>query len=166
MRRWCCSIDSTREPLMSLLPPDPARPRARRPPTVNASHPARRALLACGLLAALAGCAQAPTAGPAVADALQRPAERQLLLGLRAYDEARYADAEAALLSSLGQGLAHPRDRAAAHKTLAFIYCTSERLTACEAAFRQARQADPAFELLKSEAGHPLWGPVYQASRR
>ena len=88
---------------MSLLPSDPARPQDCRPATVNASRPARRALLACGLLAALAGCAQAPIAGPAVADALQRPAERQLLLGLRAYDEARYADAEAALLSSLGQ---------------------------------------------------------------
>ena len=33
----------------------------------------------------------------------------------------------------------------------------AEKLSAAE-----ARAADPAFALSKSEAGHPLWGPVYQ----
>jgi hypothetical protein len=32
----------------------------------------------------------------------------------------------------------------------------------CEASFRAARQADPTFALSKSEAGHPVWGPVYK----
>jgi hypothetical protein len=32
----------------------------------------------------------------------------------------------------------------------------------CEAAFRAARAADPGFVLSRSEAGHPLWGPVYR----
>jgi len=36
----------------------------------------------------------------------------------------------------------------------------------CEAQFRAARTADPAFALTKSEAGHPLWGPVYQRVQR
>jgi hypothetical protein len=63
---------------------------------------------------------------------------------------------------ALAAGLQSPRDRATAHKLLAFITCTSERLAACEAAFRAARQADPAFVLSRSEAGHPVWGPVYR----
>ena len=59
-----------------------------------------------------------------------------------------------------------PRDRAAAHKNLAFIYCTSDRIKACETAFRSAREADPNFVLSKAEAGHPRWGPVYQRLRQ
>lgn len=114
----------------------------------------------------MAACSTTPPPAPGLADALQRPAERQLLTGLRAYDEARYSDAEAALADSLKLGPLNPRDRAAANKTLAFIYCTSDRRAQCEAAFRAARQADPAFVLTRAEAGHPLWGPVYEASRR
>ena len=45
----------------------------------------------------------------------------------------QYAQAEALLKQALGAGLASPRDRAAAHKQLAFIYCTSQRVPACEA---------------------------------
>jgi hypothetical protein len=42
------------------------------------------------------------------------------------------------------------------------MYCTSRRLDACEQAFRAARTADPGFSLGRAEAGHPVWGPVYQ----
>jgi len=109
----------------------------------------------------LAGCVEAPKQ-PGLADVMDRPAERALLAGLRAYDDAQYTDAEQQLKRSLEAGLTSPRDRATAHKMLAFIYCTSDRVAACEQAFRAARQADPAFALSKSEAGHPLWGPVYR----
>lgn len=101
-----------------------------------------------------------------VSDAFDRPAERNLLLGLRAYDEAQYPEAERALNESLRLQLATPRDRATAHKTLAFIYCTSGRSAECAAAFRAARTADPTFALSKAEAGHPVWGPVYEQSRK
>lgn len=110
------------------------------------------------------GCALPPTAGPGLMDVAERPAERALLAGMRAYDDAQYAQAELLLLQALQATLASPRDRAVAHKHLAFIYCTSTRVTACEAEFRAARVADPAFALSKSEAGHPQWGPVYQRS--
>jgi hypothetical protein len=93
---------------------------------------------------------------------MERPAERALVEGLRAYDEGQYPQAEAALQRALASGLASGRDRASAHKLLAFIACTSDRLAACEAAFRAARAADPAFALNRSEAGHPQWGPVYR----
>lgn len=122
-----------------------------------------KALVALLIATLISACATSPTS---VVEASSRPAERALLDGLRAYDEARYADAERLLNYSLGQGLGSPADQAAARKTLAFIYCTSNRVTACEQSFRAARAADPRFALSKPEAGHPLWGPVYQNSRR
>ncbi len=116
------------------------------------------------LMLTLAGCAAPPPAAApsGLADLMERPAERALFDGIRAYDDAQYPQAEAALRKALGSGLASGRDRASAHKLLAFITCTSSRLAECEAAFRAARAADPAFALSRSEAGHPLWGPVYR----
>jgi Tfp pilus assembly protein PilF len=115
------------------------------------------------LVLAAAGCVQPPAAAPAgLMDVAARPAEKALLAGMRAYDDAQYADAEKHLLASLRSGLSSPKDRAAAHKHLAFIYCTSNRVAECEGAFRTARRADAQFALSKSEAGHPLWGPVYR----
>ncbi|HEV8689260.1 MAG TPA: TssQ family T6SS-associated lipoprotein [Ideonella sp.] len=128
------------------------------------ARPWALATLAC-VAALMAGCV-APTAQPSVSDAFDRPAERNLLLGLRAYDEAQYPEAERALNEALRLQLSTPRDRATAHKTLAFIYCTSGRRAECEAAFRAARTAEPSFALNKAEAGHPVWGPVYEASRK
>jgi hypothetical protein len=117
--------------------------------------------LATATLAALAGCA-APMHSAGLSDVIERPAERALLTGMRAYDDAQYAQAERALTTALSSGLSSPKDRASAHKLLAFIYCTSSRVPDCEAAFRAAREADPAFTLSRSEAGHPQWGPVYR----
>ncbi len=114
----------------------------------------------------LAGCVLPPPTGPGLMDVAERPAEKSLLAGMRAYDDAQYPQAERLLAQSLKEGLASPRDRAAAHKHLAFIFCTSARLPACEAEFRAARVDDPAFTLTKSEAGHPQWGPVWQRVRQ
>lgn len=108
-----------------------------------------------------AGCALAPPPQKGLLDVVERPGEKALLAGMRAYDDAQYPAAEKQLLLALQSELASPKDRAAAHKHLAFIYCTSNRLPDCENAFRAAKAADPAFVLGKSEAGHPLWGPVY-----
>lgn len=121
-------------------------------------------LLAAGLLSA---CGTPPppsqaTATPGLADVLDRPAERALFDGIRAYDEGSYEVAEGALRSALGRNLRSPRDRALAHKLMAFMQCSSNREMQCEAAFRLAREADPTFRLSRAEAGHPLWGPVYR----
>jgi Tfp pilus assembly protein PilF len=110
----------------------------------------------------LSACAQPPTAPAGLMDVAERPAEKALLAGMRAYDDAQYREAERQFTLALQTGLGSPKDRAAAHKHLAFIYCTSNRNSECEAAFRAARQADPAFALGKSESGHPQWGPVYK----
>jgi len=114
------------------------------------------------LLLALAGCATTPAPSVGLSDVIERPAERALLTGMRAYDDAQYAQAERALQTALYTGLSSPKDRASAYKLLALIYCTSSRVSDCESSFRAAREADPAFALTRSESGHPLWGPVYR----
>ena len=123
------------------------------------------AFLGLGLLMILAGCATPPQLAPppsGLTELMERPGERALIEGIRAYDDGQYLQAETALRKALAANLASARDRASAHKLLAFITCTSNRLAECEAAFRAARAADPAFTLNRSEAGHPLWGPVYR----
>lgn len=123
-----------------------------------------RALAATAWLALAAGCAAPPPPPPpsGLSDLMDRAAERALFEGMRAYDDGQYTQAEAALRSALQQGLKSPRDQATAHKLLAFITCTSNRVPDCEAAFRAARAADAGFVLSRSEAGHPAWGPVYR----
>jgi len=118
--------------------------------------------------AGLAGCGSAPPAAPAsaAANAADRAGDKALLAGIRAYDDALYPEAEKQFRQALAAGLRTPADRATAHKHLAFIACTSNRVSTCEAEFAAARQADPAFALSKSEAGHPLWGPVYKRLQR
>lgn len=125
----------------------------------------KKFVLALAVLAA--GCATLPSpeAKPApsgLAELMERTAERALVEGIRLYDDGQYPGAEAALKRALQAGLASTRDQATAHKLIAFIACTSAREAECEAAFRSARAADPAFELARSEAGHPMWGPVYK----
>lgn len=126
----------------------------------------KRCLAAAALTAAalLAGCAQ-PGPATGLMDVAERPAEKALLSGIRAYEDAQYAESERQLKASLQAGLGSAKDRAAAQKHLAFIYCTSNRTADCEAAFRAARRADPTFALSKSESGHPLWGPVYRRAQ-
>ena len=126
----------------------------------------RHAVTAAATLALLAGCVATPPAPPpapvGLAELMERPAERALFEGIRAYDDGQYAQAEVALRKALAAGLRSGRDQASAHKLLGFITCTSDRLAECEAAFRAARAADPAFQLSRPEAGHPTWGPVYR----
>lgn len=140
-----------------------------RPPLEAARYLTLWRLLAPSFLAGamLLGCAETPKPAPesgGLAELMERPAEKALLEGIRAYDDGLYARAEESLRGALAAGLSSARDRATAHKLLAFITCTSERVAACETEFKQARAADAAFALSRSEAGHPVWGPVYRAT--
>jgi Tfp pilus assembly protein PilF len=117
----------------------------------------------------LAGCETfsaatppAPPASDSIALLYQRPAERALINGLRAYEEGSFERAEQAFRTALLQQLRDRRDTAIAHKYLAFIACAFNRLTECEQQFRNAFAADPNFLLTDAEIGHPIWGPVYR----
>ena len=121
-------------------------------------------VLAVALLAA--GCA-APPPAPApkptgLAEVMERPAEKALLDGIRAYDDGQYAQAEKALRLALAEGLQSARDRATAHKLLAFITCTSDRLADCESAVPRGprRRCQLCAEPLRSRA--PGVGPGVQ----
>ena len=107
------------------------------------------------LLLALAGCAATPAPSVGLSDVIERPAERALLTGMRAYDDAQYAQAERALQTALYTGLSSPKDRASAYKLLAFIYCTSSRVSDCEASFRAARASLPKFRVVIARRGRP-----------
>lgn len=122
-------------------------------------------LLAALVVAACAGCATPPPPAPpqGLADLMEQAAERALIEGVRAYDDGHYGQAEQSLRRALDEGLKSPRDRANAHKLLAFITCTSQRVERCKDEFAQARAADASFALSRSEAGHPVWGPVYRS---
>lgn len=132
------------------------------------SH-ARRAAAVVVLVAAvtLAGCAIQPgaTQAPAAPKTAVEPvvtAESILAEALRAYDDGRYPAAQRGLRDALESGLRSRDDRVKAHKHLAFIYCASRQDTLCREAFRRALELDPSFTLTPTEAGHPLWGPVFR----
>ena len=126
-----------------------------------------QAFAALAVLAALSACDTAPPQPPqGLTDLTERPAERALMGAMRAYDDADYPAVERQANEAMKLGLRSNRDVATAHKLRAFVYCTRNRLAACEAEFRAARAADPAFVLSHAEAGHPVWGPVYLKSRQ
>ena len=88
--------------------------------------------------------------------------EQLLQTGIKQYDDGQYKRATSSLLQSLEAGLPPPK-RVVAHKHLAFIYCTSNRITLCRHEFGKALELDPRFDLAPAEAGHPQWGPVFRS---
>jgi hypothetical protein len=109
----------------------------------------------------ISGCV-VPVTQVGIVDLSARPGEKALLSGIRSYDDGQYAQSEVLLSESLKAGFTVTKDAALAHKFLAFIYCTSNRIKECEQAFISAKAVDPSFTLNKNEIGHPLWGPIYK----
>jgi Tfp pilus assembly protein PilF len=83
-----------------------------------------------------------------------------LSAGLREYENGDYAQAGRDLQTAIDLGLTD-RERARAHKYLAFIHCASGRERLCREEFRRALALEPQLELSAAEAGHPVWGPVF-----
>ncbi|HYY62788.1 MAG TPA: TssQ family T6SS-associated lipoprotein [Burkholderiales bacterium] len=121
------------------------------------------AVIAVGLLMALAGCSTQPMRD--LRDQLREIFQlgdggSAFRLGLRQYDSGQYAEAARSLQTALELGL-NDGDSANAHKHLAFINCAAQRERACRDEFRRALRADPQLELSPAESGHPVWGPVF-----
>jgi Tfp pilus assembly protein PilF len=104
----------------------------------------------------LAGCAQL--------DKLVQATRAQVTLveGLRHFDAGEHEASAKSLASALKIGLG-AKDRAQAHKHLAFIHCSAGRESQCRDEFRKALAADPATQLDAAEAGHPVWGPIFRS---
>jgi Tfp pilus assembly protein PilF len=116
----------------------------------------RAALLGALLAAVLAGCAQIQSVSPL------SKGRSALNEGVRLYDDGQHSAAAQSLQSALELGLSD-RQRAEAHKHLAFIHCSSGRTAPCRDEFRKALAADPGLALAPAEAGHPVWGPIFKA---
>lgn len=120
----------------------------------------RRLLIALAI-AALSACATAP--GQRIQNFFQpSKGSAALTVGLKQYEDGEYIDASKNLRSAIEQGLSD-KDRANAHKHLAFIHCASNRERQCRDDFRIALAIDPALELSPAEAGHPVWGPIFKS---
>lgn len=101
-----------------------------------------------------------PAWGPVFASLKASPEPYKL--AVRQYEAGEYAESaknfQAALREALGD-----KERASAHKHLAFINCAAQRERQCRDEFRKALAVDPDLELEPAEAGHPLWGPIFRA---
>jgi len=85
-----------------------------------------------------------------------------LSVGLKQFDDGEYDASAKSLQVALDRGL-QPKDRANAHKHLAFIYCANDHTSACREEFRKALAIEPGLELSAAEAGHPVWGPIFRS---
>lgn len=117
--------------------------------------------LVAGVLAA--GCSSTPIRDLGLDKLAPRKAEQELSTGLKNYEDGNYQTAAKYLQNALNTGLTFQNDRVAAHKYLAFINCVSDREKQCREEFKKALEIDPTLELTTSEAGHPIWGPVFRA---
>ncbi|WP_459615754.1 TssQ family T6SS-associated lipoprotein [Bordetella sp. 2513F-2] len=109
--------------------------------------------------ALLAGCAAVvePQPSKEAQDALEQ---------VRAsYDAGRYGDVIREVARSDVLADAPKSIRVEALKLQSFSYCVNNYRVLCEDGFRRILAIDPTFTLAPAEAGHPQWGPAYQAAR-
>ena len=92
-----------------------------------------------------------------------RKAEKDLSLGILAYEDGDYRSSTRLLQSALASALFLTSDKVVAHKYLAFMHCAQSREKACRDEFRKALELNPDFQLTPAESGHPSWGPVFKS---
>lgn len=85
-----------------------------------------------------------------------------LSAGVKLYEAGEYEESAKNLQGALELGVPE-KDRVRAHKYLAFIHCSSNRVGQCRDEFRKALAVDPQLDLAPAEAGHPVWGPIFRS---
>lgn len=135
----------------------------------------RATLAVLAVLATLAGCAapapqctitQPLVYAPPPVQAAPTAGQTQLANGVRLYENADFVGAIRQLQGASDIWVDSPEVRMNAYKYLAFSYCVTNRRAACRQAFESLLKIDPDFELLPTEAGHPIWGPVFRQARK
>jgi hypothetical protein len=121
-------------------------------------------IAALALLAACTGMPDRPPHDTQPTQAAMRQAAAALLDGIRLYDNGNFKGAIVALDTPAMQA-APDALRLEALKYTAFSHCVLEDYAPCRQAFDLALAIDPGFELGKSERGHPMWGPVFDAAK-
>lgn len=108
-----------------------------------------------------------PPAPPAVAPAIDSGAgERALVVAIESYDRGEFASAIRQLTPMSTDGSLDPAQLLRALKVLAFSQCSTNAVTACRQTFERALKADPTFDLVAAERGHPIWGAQFIRARR
>ena len=102
-----------------------------------------------------------PAWGPVFAS-LKASSASPFKLALQQYEAGDYDESAKSFEGALRESL-NDKERASAHKHLAFIHCAAQRERQCRDEFRKALAVDPALELEPAEAGHPVWGPVFRS---
>ncbi|MGS1008392.1 TssQ family T6SS-associated lipoprotein [Achromobacter anxifer] len=106
-------------------------------------------------LALLAACASTPS--PQAVDALQQARDE--------YAASRFGAVVRTVATSDALATAPTPMRVEALKLQAFSYCVTNYRQLCEDSFARILQLQPSFQLAPNEAGHPLWGPAFQAAQ-
>lgn len=122
--------------------------------------------LLCNLLGSsfvLAGCAGQPASAP---DRAPTPQALEQLQQVRdQYSAGHYGEVIRGVARSDELAASSKAVRIEAYKLQAFSYCVSRYAQLCEDSFSRILQIDPNFELAPNEAGHPVWGPVFQRAK-
>nr|WP_211485637.1 TssQ family T6SS-associated lipoprotein [Achromobacter ruhlandii] len=116
-----------------------------------------------GVSRVLAGCAGLPASAP------EQPPTPEALEQLQRvrdqYSAGQYGEVIRGVARSDELAASSKAVRIEAYKLQAFSYCVSRYTQLCEDSFSRILQIDPNFELAPNEAGHPVWGPVFQRAK-
>jgi len=127
------------------------------------THRLRFALPATLALLCAACAAPGGAPFPAAPDAGSDP---RLADVRRAYDAGEFGTVIREVATSPELDAAPDAVRVQAYKLQAFSYCMTGYTGLCRDTFRRIMALAPGFELSPAEAGHPQWGPEYEAARR
>jgi hypothetical protein len=94
------------------------------------------------------------------------PGEKDLADGINLYDSGDYKGAQRKLLAAQNAASEASMTKQTSMKLLAFTYCLTNQRVTCRQQFNSLLKLNPKFELTKSEAGHPLWGPVFAQAKK
>lgn len=117
--------------------------------------------VAACVLALLSGCA-----GLTIAEAPPSQAAQDALAHVHEqYSAGQYGAVIRSVATSDAIQSAPDSLRIEAYKLQAFSYCVRDYPQLCEETFMRILQIDSDFTLAPAEAGHPQWGPVFNAAK-
>jgi outer membrane protein assembly factor BamD (BamD/ComL family) len=85
--------------------------------------------------------------------------------GIRSYEDGNYSDAMKIFQDVVDNQDSTKEIKVESYKYLAFIHCISDREKMCRESFKKALDLNPDFSLTPAEAGHPVWGSVFNTMK-
>lgn len=85
--------------------------------------------------------------------------------GIRSYEDGNYSDAMKIFQDVVDNQDSTKEIKVESYKYLAFIHCISDREKMCRESFKKALDINPDFNLTPAEAGHPVWGSVFNTMK-